>query len=79
VAQEVQLLGPELTFLAVDDQAKLAELMEQELEVLQVRCQVHHSLESVAGVVEPIKNSYRPNGVMRAVLAMSLACMGIWW
>jgi hypothetical protein len=26
-----------------------------------------------------LKNSYRPNGMMMAVLAMSLACMGIWW
>ncbi len=102
---EVQLLGPKLALLAIDDQAKLSEPLEQELEVLQVRCQVriahddvikvpdkdewqaicypvHHSLESVAVLwsMKPIfKNSYRPNDVMMAVMAMSLACIGIWW
>jgi hypothetical protein len=43
---------------------------------------VYHFLKSVAVLrsTKPIfKNSYRPNGVMMAVLAMSLACMGIWW
>ncbi len=47
---------------------------------LHVLCGYHSPLQIVMAVWRTpiLKNSYRPKGVMMAVLAMSLACMGIW-
>jgi hypothetical protein len=50
VAQEIQFLGPKLAFLAIDDQTEITEPLEQELEMLQMRCQVRAAHDDVIQV-----------------------------